>query len=221
MKHTIFFLSIFLLSITSAFTQSVPVPPNYTVIDSIFGDLDRDGIYELVASYTTHQTKDFNDNYIRELIIYKKKNKQWTVWKQSSQALTASKDGGMMSDPYAGIEIKNGILIISEDGGSSWKWARTDKYRYQDGEFYLIGYSEHYGKICEYWMDIDFNLLTGQCIVKKEYESCEDGKQEVYKNRNETFIKKGIKITMQQRKENEIMITSPKYKHELHISTNQ
>lgn len=125
-----------------------------------------------------------------------------------------------MGDPYAGIEMNNGILIIYEEGGSSWKWSRTDKYRYQDGEFYLIGYTENYGKLCEYWMNIDFNLLTGQIIVKKEYETCEEpGQQEIYKNRNETFVKKGIKITLQNRKKEEVRIISPKYKHEIYIST--
>ena len=28
----------------------------------------------------------------------------------------------------------------------------------QDDEFYLIGYSSIFGKLCEYWEDVDFNI---------------------------------------------------------------
>lgn len=41
----------------------------------------------------------------------------------------------MMGDPFGEIEIKNGILLVSQNGGSSWKWGHTDKYRYQDENF--------------------------------------------------------------------------------------
>jgi len=109
------------------------------------------------------------------LIIYKLQGKEWTVWKKSDQALYGSRDGGMMGDPFGDIEIKNGILLISQNGGSSWKWGHTDKYRFQNGAFYLIGYAGTYGKPCEYWTEEDFNLSTGKLVVKKEYETCKSG----------------------------------------------
>ena len=89
---------------------------------------------------------------------------------------------------------------------------------FQDGEFYLIGYSSIAGKPCEYWEDVDFNLSTGKMIVKKEYEKCITEDQQIYKRENETLFEKGLKITIQNRQEKEIKITTPKYGHEVYIA---
>ncbi|HEX4957534.1 MAG TPA: hypothetical protein VFV46_05100, partial [Lacibacter sp.] len=116
-------------------------------IDSVYGDLDKDGADELVAAYNTR--KEAEENYEgvpRELIIYKKKKGAWVVWQQSLQALYGSREGGMMGDPYGSITIEKGVLIISHNGGSSWKWSHTDKYRYNGTRFQLIGYTSIYAK---------------------------------------------------------------------------
>jgi hypothetical protein len=124
----------------------------------------------------------------------------------------------MMGDPFGEIKIENGILLISQNGGSSWKWDHTDRYRYQEGEFYLIGYISNYGKPCEYWQEVDFNLSTGKMIVKKEYEDCEKSDQTIYKRENETLFKKGLKISITDRNVREIKIITPKYRHEIYIA---
>ncbi len=95
-----------------------------------------------------------------------------------------------MGDPFEDMEIKNGLLLISQSGGSSWKWGHTDKYRYQEGDFYLIGYTSIAGKPCEYWQSVDYNLSTGKMIVKKEYEACEGDDQKISKEENETLVKR-------------------------------
>ncbi len=124
----------------------------------------------------------------------------------------------MMGDPFGGMEIEKGVLKITHEGGSSWKWWHTDKYRFDGKEFRLIGYVSNAGKICEYWKDVDFNLVTGTVVVKKEYERCEKDSQEIYRRENETFIKKGISITLQNRRSQEIKITSPRYKHDIYVA---
>lgn len=189
------------------------IPKNYVVIDSISGDLDNDNIKELVVVFNTKSTE--NENVPRELRIYKKRNKKWINWKNSEQALYGSREGGMVGDPYAGIEIKNGILLISHFGGSSWKWGHTDKYRFQNEDFYLIGYESNYGRPCDFWQNVDFNLSTGKIIFEKEYEDCE--KEKIYKTENETFYEKKLKITLEKRQAKEIEITSPKYNYKIHL----
>lgn len=214
-------LLVLLCFITIQFLQAqkLPLPAGYTIKDTISGDLDKDGVKELVVAYNTKpQGDDEFESIPRELIIYKQKNGNWTVWKRSMQALYGSRDGGMMGDPFGGITIQNGLLLITHDGGSSWKWGHTDKYRYQNGEFYLIGYTSGYGKICEYWEQVDFNLSTGKMMVKKEYEECENEEQKIYKTENETFFEKGLKITLQNRRVKEIKIVTPKYKLEIYIA---
>lgn len=178
------------------------------------GDLNKDGINEKVIVYNTNDTTE--DGIVRELQIFRLINSEWRLWKKSSYAIKKSREGGMMGDPFAGIDIVKGLLVIHFDGGSSWKWNYTDKYRLQNGEFELIGYTRIYGKLCEYWEDVDFNIMTGKITFKKEYEDCEKG-QQVYKRENETFFRKGIFLNIHNRNLKEVKIVSPKYKHELYL----
>lgn len=222
MKKSITFFLFTLICNVTVSGQSFIIPKNYSIVDSIKGDLNNDGIDELVVAFNTQKESEDNfESVIRELIIYKKEKNEWTVWTKSKDALYGSRDGGMMGDPFEKIEVKKGHLFVSQSGGSSWKWGHTDQYRYQDGKFYLIGYISNYGKPCEYWTDVDFNLSTGKIILKKEYEKCPNNdEQKIYKRENETFYSKGLKITIENRSIKEIEIVSPKYKHTIYIATN-
>lgn len=98
------FLSLILIvNIAQSYSQSIPVPSDYSIIDSVFGDLDKDGLEELVVAYNTDLKDEINDGVKRELIIYKKKNSNWAVWQKSMQALYGSRAGGMMGDPFGDI----------------------------------------------------------------------------------------------------------------------
>lgn len=110
--------AIYFLSFTAAFSQNVPIPSNYSVVDSVLGDLDKDGVGELVVAYNTKSDEDkISEGVPRELIIYKKQNNRWVVWQKSMQALFGSSDGGMMGDPFGEITIEGGVLKILQEGG--------------------------------------------------------------------------------------------------------
>ena len=196
------------------------IPKQYRPIREISGDLNKDGVDERIVVYNMKETEDDVNGINREIIIFRNENEKWISWHRSTKAIGNSKDGGMMGDPFEDIEIKNGVLIISHSGGSSWKWSHQDKYRFQNGRFELIGYSSNSGKLCEYWQDFDFNIVIGKIIVTKEYERCDDdeGPQVVYKKENETFSHKLKKqVFLENRKDVEIKIISPRYKHELYL----
>lgn len=219
LKYLLPFASIMLCDAMRGVTQDIPVPDGYVQFDTAMGDLDGDGSNELAVAYNTRKENgDDFDDIPRALIIYKKQQEGWVNWQQSLQALYSSRGGGMMGDPFGEMKIENGLLMISHNGGSSWKWGHTDKYRYQNGDFYLIGYTSNYGKLCEYWENVDYNLSTGKMIVKKEYEACEGDDQKISKEENETLVKKGLKITLGKRSEAEIKIVTPKYHHEIYIA---
>jgi len=192
--------------------QDIAIPNGYKILDQKEGDLNNDGIAEKAIVFNTNDSTEFGT--AREINIYKKSNSKWTLIANSKNAIGKSEDGGMMGDPFENIEIKNGVLLINQSGGSSWKWFKTDKYRFQNGRFQLIGFINNYGKPSEYFENIDFNLLTGKIVYKKEYE---DEKQDVYKKENETFYKKGLKIYLTNRTSDEIKILTPKYKNEIYL----
>ena len=216
MPKLIQLLFLTLIGIQTMSGENLPIPKNYSIVDTVKGDLNKDGIDELVIAYNTQKEKE--DAF--EIGIYDAQLRELKDQRVQGHDGSGSRDGGMMGDPFGEIEIINGILLVSQNGGSSWKWGHTDKYRYQDGEFYLIGYSSNYGRPCDYWTDVDFNLLTGKMIIKKEYESCENGdEQKIYKREKETVKKKGLIITMEKRNEKEIKIVTPKYRDEIYITT--
>ncbi|MDA3614414.1 hypothetical protein [Polluticaenibacter yanchengensis] len=212
------FTIIFLCFTSSAtFGQELMIPKNYIIKDSLTGDLDNDSIKELIVVFDTEKASEDFENVPRELIIYKLKKGKWAEWKRSKQAIFGSREGGMMDDPYTGMIVKNGVLEITHYGGSSWKWSHTDKYRFKNDDFYLVGYESSNGRICEYWLNVDFNLSTGKIIVTKEFEDCKRSEQEIYKREDETFYKRNLKITLEKRRLKEIKIVSPKYKHEIYL----
>lgn len=207
------FVMLILISLMS-FGQGIVHPPELDSIAGASGDLDKDGIEERAIVYRTRDTTDAGVE--KELVIYKKINGKWQVWTKSRNAILRSDEGGMMGDPFGDIKIKNGVLIISFEGGSRWKWNYTDKYRYQNNTFRLIGHESFYGTLCEYWQTIDYNLLTGKLIYKKEFESCEK-EQAVVKTEAENFKVISPIITIHNRKSGQIKIKTPKYKVELYL----
>lgn len=211
LMRTILFLLLMVCGVF-CFAQEQLQPAGSTVIETVDGDLDGDKIPEKVIVYNTKDTTDMGN--IREMQILKKVNGKWTILEKSRNAVMESRAGGMMGDPYGETKIEKGILIISQNGGSSWKWNVTDKYRYQNGHFELIGTSSTSGRPGDYWKDIDFNLSTGQLNYSKEVENT----AEYGKSLKETYIKKGVKINLQNRnQEKQQKIVLPKTKEEVYF----
>lgn len=196
---------------------SIAQNKNWQLLQEVTGDLDKDNIPEKVVVYTTTDLDKDELGLVRELQILKKTGEKWRIWKTSRNVVLPSEGGGMMGDPFQEIEIRNGILLITNAGGSSWKWGYTDKFRYQNGYFELIGHSSEYGKLCEYMVNLDYNLATGQVDIKKEYETCENDDQKITKKENEKFTYRlKYRVTMDNRKV-KIVFRSPKFKHEIQL----
>lgn len=192
--------------------QAFIIPPNHTIIDIITGDLDQDLVDELLVVYNTQVNVDSFESIPRALHIYKNFDEKWQLWKHSNQALKGSQDGGMLGDPYNGIEIREGQLIVSHFGGSSWRWNTSDTYCYKDEELYLIHHSNSYGRPCDYFFEMNYNLVTGEINIKKEFEDCVV-ELDLERNENESFFYKPQKIIFEKRFETELDIKSPQYNH--------
>lgn len=208
---------VFLTLISLCIQAQMPaLPPMYKQLAVAEGDLDKDGVAERAMVFDTGDSTEGGTT--RMMFILKQRGENWQIWKQSTQAIMKSEDGGMMGDPFVGIEIKKGLLFVNHSGGSSWKWYEYDCYRYQQGDMMLIGNTSGFGKLCEYSGTSDFNLNTGKCIYVKETGLCEEGLSEkIIKKESETFYQKGIKITFQNRREKVIKLVSPKHHFEIFL----
>ena len=189
------------------------------ILAAVYGDLDNDKIDEKVV--VKELNKEGESGKIRNLSVFKRQKSNWILLTTSDGAILESEAGGMMGDPFIekSIIIKNNILEIYHDGGSSWKWNTTHKYRFQNNRFELIGFHLNYGKLCEYWEVFDCNFSIGKIDYLKETEVFDDdGNQTITKTEKESFqykLKKPITINDINTKERKIV--TPKYKGELYF----
>jgi hypothetical protein len=121
------------------------IPKNYMLKDTVRGDLNLDGIKDLILVLNKEdeeQTSDVIENPEKRLmlILLGQKNNTYQKARQSENAIYCYDCGGMLGDPFQKITIKDGEFAIEHFGGSSWRWARTSKFKYiKDSEdWYLI-----------------------------------------------------------------------------------
>jgi len=143
-------------------------PNSFKILDEIEGDLDKDGVSEKVIVYDTEKETDFGTE--RQIYIYKKNNDKWELWEKSIGAILPSQHGGMMGDPFEGISIERNCIVINHFGGSRQKWNYTHRFRYQSGDFQLIGATVTFGSPCDYFFTFDYNLSNGKINYEKETE---------------------------------------------------
>ena len=152
-------------------TALLKTPTSFKILEEKEGDLDNDGVSEKVIVYDTEKETDYGQE--RQIYIYKKNNDTWGIWKKSSTAILSSEQGGVMGDPFDGISIEKNCIVINHFGGSRQKWNYTHRYRYQNGDFQLIGANVFSGAPCDYFETFDYNLSNGKIKYEKEIEDCD------------------------------------------------
>ena len=165
---------LFIFSFMSCESQGnkiIKTPSSFKILKEIEGDLDKDGVSEKVIVYDTEKETDFGTE--RQVYIYKRNNDKWELWKTSIGAILPSQQGGMMGDPFEGISIERNCIVINHFGGSRQKWNYTHRFRYQSGDFQLIGATVTFGSPCDYFFTFDYNLSNGKINYEKETEDCE------------------------------------------------
>jgi hypothetical protein len=141
-------------------------------LQEAFGDLDGDGRDERVAVFNTGNIGDFGLE--RELRIYRGAPGRWTLWQRLSGGVMPSAHGGAMGDPFQGVAVERGSIVLQHAGGSGGgRWAYTHRFRYQKEAWQLIGATVDSGMPCGDWDHYDYNLSTGQIAFQASLQRCE------------------------------------------------
>lgn len=159
----------------SAKTLGEFVPNGWRLNYIVEGDFNQDGLKDAAMVIEEDFKYEMGDEKAPErilLILFKQKDNSYKLVKQSSKAILKANEGGIFGDPfYKGLFYKNGALGISFYGGSADRWGLTYIFRYQKGDWYLIGATidetnTNTGKE----VIRDYNLSTGKLLIKKGTE---------------------------------------------------
>lgn len=170
------------------FSNVIKIPKGYKKLVEVNGDLDKDDIEEKVFVFDTPEEGDLGT--IREVRIYLKGLKGWKLWYKARNAVLSSQHGGVMGDPFQDLKIERGCIVINHFGGSRQKWTYTHRYRYQKGDWKLIGTTAVSNDPCKEVETFDYNLSSGNVNYQKAYENCETAAPTITGTTKETFVYK-------------------------------
>lgn len=160
------------INLQRANTLSEFTPEFWAIRDSALGDLDGIEGDEAVVVYKTPMPAELG--FASCVAVYKKEEENWKLWYQTTAPVLGDANGGMMGDPYEGVHIERRCIVIYHFGGSRQKWRYTHRYRFQNNDWYLIGATVNFGSTCDYFEKLDYNLVTGDVVIKKTTERCDD-----------------------------------------------
>lgn len=162
------------------------IPKGYDTLETARGDLNKDGKADIVLALQSDAERDYSfetetaqnpdELPARILLVLLKQEKGYRLVAKTDEVLLCRHCGGIYGDPFAGISIEKGILVVEHYGGSAWRWGYTHKFRWQKNDMYLIGETS-----LSYWnvaqcdkLDefagtefMDINYVTGQYEQKK------------------------------------------------------
>ncbi len=146
--------------------------PKLEALAEAIGDLDGDNVDEKAVVYNTDRSSE--NGIEREIHFFKKESDTWKLWKKTNEGILESKMGGVTGEPFRKITIEKGLFNIFHSGGSRSKWETENKYRFQNDNFELIGYTQLIDTPCTNQLLIDYNLSTGNAVLQKTNFKCND-----------------------------------------------
>ncbi|WP_340021744.1 hypothetical protein MHI24_22445 [Paenibacillus sp. FSL K6-1096] len=137
------------------------------------GDLNKDGIPDLAMVIEKDSVK--GEASPRSLLIaFGGKNNTYSLSIIAKNVILQADEGGIWGDPFDSLTIDRGSVLVSDYGGSNWRWYNKYRFRYQDQDWFLIGSTSGSYFTGAATMDQadedDINYLTGQYIKRRTDE---------------------------------------------------
>ena len=135
------------------------------------GDLNEDGITDQ-AFIVNEKAKNNSSDYEAQrnlIIVFGNPDGGYDLSITAKNAILLAGEGGPFGDPFDGISIDRGCVLLKFMGGSE-KWGKSFRIRYQDDDWYLIGFTESAYELVGDSMEVlqeDYNLITGDYIGDK------------------------------------------------------
>ncbi|HEY1192749.1 hypothetical protein [Flavobacterium sp.] len=172
------------------------VPKNYVAFDTIYGDLNKDGLEDCALIIKgTDKSKFVKDDYRGELdrnrrgiiVLLNQKEGYELFVKNESCFSSENEDGGVYYAPELDVEITKGKLFVSYAHGRYGYWQYM--FRLQDNDLALIGFdnSSSNGPVID--VETSINFLTRKKITNVNTNHNAESGEEVFE-KTETKIKR-------------------------------
>jgi hypothetical protein len=106
------------------------VEPGRVVIGLAQADLDGDGSIDAILVLEQEKQSDEEEGERTLLILTRHADNRLTVAKRSDKAVLCRQCGGVIGDPFAGVEAGPGVFALNHQGGSAWRWTKNFKFSY-------------------------------------------------------------------------------------------
>lgn len=181
---------------TSFYAQSLKdfsIPKGYEKIAEAKGDLDKDGREEtlVIFNITTKSNSEDREDFPRIFYIIKTIDGKQKIWQQNSTFLFSSGTGFYPeSNAAPEISIKNNSFSIKQVFNTNSRHTQTYKhtFRFQNGDFYLIGSHSRFEDTCDFNDLNEINFSTGKVIIDHEYSSCDEDEKNIPKDYHKEFV---------------------------------
>lgn len=191
MRHVLTFILTFAIGLSYGQEFSYPsiksngktiadfIPKSWAVLDSTYGDLNKDGLEDaaIVLQHKDSITLVNNiDTVLTQprilLILFKNPSNNGFQLIEQSNSFILKHDNSGMDDPFQELAITNGILVLTfqlfYNMGSWYVTNATYKFRYQKGQFALIGADKSsFHRATHDFEDYSYNFLTKKRILTK------------------------------------------------------
>ncbi|RPE26511.1 hypothetical protein EC846_3590 [Acinetobacter sp. BIGb0102] len=162
-------------------TYKAYVPAKYQLFQAIEGDLNKDGLKDVVLIVKATDSKAFvHDEYRGHLdrnrrgviVLLNQKGKYKPVVSNLSCFSSENEDGGVYFPPELWMEIKNNLLSVYYSHGRYGYWRYL--FRLEGSDLRLIGYddSSNHGPLIQSQTSINF--LTGKKVIRKNMSEDEE-----------------------------------------------
>ncbi|KMQ59319.1 hypothetical protein ACM46_19515 [Chryseobacterium angstadtii] len=194
MKKLFFlFVPLLMISLQAQNLKDFSVPKGYQKVAEAKGDLDKDGKDETVIIFNTDKKTNLNDrdDFLRSFFILKDIDGKLKIWKENNSVLFSSGMGFYSEDNAPPeISIKNNSLSITQIFNTNSRHTQTYKhtFRFQNGDFYLIGSHDRFEDTCDFNYLNEINFSTGKVIVDEEHSSCDEDEKVIPKDIHKELI---------------------------------
>ena len=113
---------------------TMPLPDDYSCLQCISGDLNHDGMADIVVVVEQNPGIDTGSRTL--YVMLGAEDGSFKVCWQSNNIM-GSGEGGVLGDPFSGVYIEDGTLTISHYGGSSHRWGHSGSYVIRENEMIL------------------------------------------------------------------------------------